>query len=52
MTPRRVETIALLLVVAAVVLGFAFGAWQVVTGVQSRVCSTLDSTAQGCEVAP
>ncbi len=49
---RSAVNVGLLLVVAAVVLGLAFGAYQVVSGAASTVCSTLDSTSQGCEVQP
>ena len=49
-TQRHVETLALLLVVAAVVAGFAFGGWQLLTGATDRACSTLDTTSVGCEV--
>jgi len=47
---RAVSNVGLLLVLAAVVAGFAFGGWQLLTGATDRVCSTLDTTSVGCEV--
>lgn len=49
---RAVGNVGLLLVLAAVVAGFAFGGYQLLTAATSTVCSTLDSTSQSCEGQP